>query len=240
MTGASSASLPELAGERQQELDTAIAAWRTADGAGVRLWCGPGCGNCCTLAVNTTLPEAERISAALDPDQRAALNATVSRLITHATGCRQSVRLYLTGYREAVGPCPFLDAGGNCSIYGGRPLACRALFATRPPQWCGVNLATLPGIERNSFLESLDRSVAAYPTHYAAAPQQLAEQIEQGLIFAMLRVYGFGVTGSLPLMVWLANDPRCHAALTAGLTAFRNFIDERGLALPFLMQIHEP
>jgi len=54
-----------------------------------------------------------------------------------------------------------------------------------------VNLAGLPKIERDAFLASLDRTVVAYPTHYAAAPQELAAAFERGLLFAILRSTGF-------------------------------------------------
>ena len=102
------------------------------------------------LTVNTTLSEAFAICAALDDVQRQQLHASVAKLKEHARQCSDP-RAFLTGYRDAVGPCPFLDATNNCSIYACRPLACRALLATRPPDWCGVNLALLPEIDRDGF-----------------------------------------------------------------------------------------
>lgn len=239
MTGHDITALTELVRQRQSELDEGIAAWRQGATANVRIWCGPGCGNCCSLAVNTTLPEAFVISAELGESQRLKLHVTVARLKAHA---RQSgeTRAFLAGYRDTVGPCPLLDATANCLIYACRPLACRALLATRPPDWCGVNLGKLPEWERQSFLAGLDRSVVAWPTHYAAAPRELAGELERGLIFAMLRVYGFGVTGSLPLLVDLAGQPDCLPALASGATGFQEFLAAQGCSQPFLVQIHEP
>jgi len=128
----------------------------------------------------------------------------------------------------------------DCSIYASRPLACRALLATRPPDWCGVNLAKLPVIERDSFLAGLDHDVVAWPTHYAAAPQALAGEYERGLVFAMIRVYGFGVTGNLPLLVDLASQPDSQTALASGASGFQAFLAEHAGVQPFLVQIHEP
>jgi Fe-S-cluster containining protein len=231
--------LAELARQRQLELDERIAAWRQGAAVDVRLWCGPGCGNCCTLAVNATLPEALAIADRLDTGQWSRLAATVERILAHA---RQSgdTRHFLAGYRQAVGACPFLDDQGDCTIYPLRPLACRALLATRPSAWCGVNLAELDEIDRATFLASLDRSVVAFPTHYAAAPQALAADFERGLLFAMLRVTGICLTGNLPLLVWLSQTAGFAAALTAGPDILRTFLASRDADRPFLVQIDVP
>lgn len=231
--------LAELARQRQLELDERIAAWRRGAAIDVRLWCGPGCGNCCSLAVNTTLPEALAIADGLDTGQRTHLAATVERILAHA---RQSgdTRRFLAGYRQAVGPCPFLDDLGDCTIYPLRPLACRALLATRPSAWCGVNLAELAAIDRTTFLASLDRSVVAFPTHYAAVPQELAADFERGLLFAMLRVTGFCLTGNLPLLVWLSQDPGFAAALSGGVDTLRACLAGHDADRPFLVQIDVP
>jgi Fe-S-cluster containining protein len=238
MTTGSNDTLVDLVKERQEELDAAIVAWRES-ATGLHLWCGPQCGNCCSLAVNTTLPEAFALEAVLTDDQRQQLSATTRKLTEHARQANDA-RTFLVGYRSTVGPCSFLDAEANCTVYRDRPLACRALLATRPADWCGVNLAELLEIERDSFLASLDRGVVAWPTHYAAAPQQLAAELERGLIFAMIRFYGFGVTGNLPLLVDLAGQPGCSAALAGGAAAFRQFVSDRGIDHPFLVQLHEP
>jgi Fe-S-cluster containining protein len=239
MTAELSAELHALTRQRQRELDEAIAAWRQGDGANMRIWCGPGCGNCCSLTVNTTLPEALALAAVLNDRQRQPLSATVTRLTEHARQATDA-RTFLVGYRAAVGPCPFLDAGANCTVYSDRPLACRALLATRPPDWCGVNLGGLPEVERAAFLAGLDRTVVAWPTHYAAAPQELAAEFERGLIFTMIRVHGFGVTGNLPFLVDLAGRGGCGEALAGGPAAFRDFLATHHGDHPLLAQIHEP
>jgi hypothetical protein len=233
------ATLADLARQRLTQLDVQIAAWRAGAGGGVHLWCRPGCGNCCSLAVNATFPEALVIDAALTSDQRTTLGTIAGKILGHA---RQGgdARSFLTGYRRAVGPCPFLDDTGNCSIYPVRPLACRALLATRPPDWCGVNLAELARCERDAFLASLDRRMVAFPTHYAAAPQELATAGERDLLGAMLGSTGVALSGTLPLLVWLCGNAELAPALATGPDALRTFLAARDADWPFLVQIEVP
>lgn len=231
--------LAQLAVDRQAQLDEGISAWRNGAGSGVHLWCMPECGNCCTLTVNATLPEALAIAAGLDDLRREQLAATAGRILHHAGKCSEP-RSFLTGYRQAVGPCPFLDDAANCSIYPVRPLACRALLSTRPAGWCGINLADLPAVEKDAFVASLDRSVVAWPSHYAAFPQQLAADIERGVIFSMLRFFGFALSGTLPLLVWLASQPGFKEALTGGIETCRDALRKGGCDLPFLVQVIAP
>ena len=232
-------ALAELAGERQRELDGAIADWRQGPGADVRLWCGPGCGNCCSLTVNCTFAEALAIAAVLDNSLRERLSAAAARIVAHA---RQSgdARTFLAGYRHAVGPCPFLGDDASCSVYALRPLACRALLATRPPDWCGINLAELPEFERNAFLASLDRDVVAWPTHYVAATQEVAANLERGLLLAMIRHVGFGLSGNLPLLVWLVSEAGVTTALTTGIAALRDVLADHRIEQSFLVQVEVP
>jgi hypothetical protein len=233
------AALTSLARQRQAELDSGIVSWREEAGAGVRLWCGPRCGNCCTLTVNCTLAEAPAIRSVLDDRLRERLAATVEKIISHARLCRDA-RTFFSGYRRAVGPCPYLDDSANCSIYAERPLACRALLSTRPTDWCGVNLAELPEFERDAFLASLDRNMVAFPTHYAAAPQELAANLERGLMLAMIRTFGFSVTGNLPVLVWLTGQKGFDALMDGSPATFLKFVVEHRIDYPYLMQVDVP
>lgn len=228
----------DLAGQAapsRAELDRKIAAWRQGPGAGLHLWCGPGCGNCCSLAVNTTLPEALAIAAHLDTEQRQRLAGAAERLAAHAREVT-TARDFLAGYRLAVGPCPFLADDAQCSIYGQRPLACRALLATRPPDWCGVNLGQLPDYERGAFLAGLDRDAVDYPTHYAAAPRELAAGIEERLLAAMLRHCGVAISGSLVLLTWLCLDNKFLEMVSGEAEGLLTWLEERELARPYLLQ----
>jgi Fe-S-cluster containining protein len=232
-------TLADLARQYQAEFDADLTAWRAAAGANVKLWCGPECGNCCTLAVNATFPEALAIHSTLDTNQRAMLANTMGKIIVHA---RQSgdARAFLAGYRQAVGPCPFLTTDSDCGIYMVRPLACRALLATRPPEWCGVNLGQLPSYERDAFLASLDRRVVAFPTHYAAAPQELAAAGERALLAAMQDSAGFSLSGNLPLLTMLCGATDFAPAVAAGPVKLPAFLATYGIDRPFLLQINHP
>ncbi len=232
-------ALTSLARQRQAELDSGIVSWREETGDGVRLWCGPGCGNCCTLTVNCTLAEALAIRSSLDDRLREQLAATVEKIISHARQCSDA-RSFFAGYRRAVGPCPFLDDNANCSIYAERPLACRALLSTRPADWCGVNLAELTEFERDAFLASLDRKLVAFPTHYAAAPQELAANLERGLLLAMIRTVGFGVTGNLPVLVWLTGQTGFDTLVDGSPASFLKLVAEQHVDHPFLVQVDVP
>ena len=86
MSQETNAPLADLARQRQAELDERIARWRQGPGAGVRLWCGPGCGNCCTLAVNATYPEALAIAATLTAQQQERVAADDGRAVCDRVG----------------------------------------------------------------------------------------------------------------------------------------------------------
>lgn len=224
-----------LATPAQAELDRGLAAWRQGPGAALRLWCGAGCGNCCSLAVNTTLPEALAIAGQLDASQRARLADAAQRLLAHARQV-STARDFLVGYRQAVGPCPFLDEEAKCGVYTHRPLACRALLSTRPADWCGVNLGQLAEYERAAFLASLDRSVVNYPTHYASFPQELAAGLEERILAGMVRSCGCAVSGSLMLLTWLCLDDEFLGMVKEGAEGLPAWLEERDLARPYLLQ----
>ncbi len=168
--------------------------------SGGRLFCSRGCGGCCTLAVQTTIAEALAVARSLDERRRAALARFIPRL-TAAAEEAADLKDFLRR-RRALGPCPFLEADGACGVYRARPLSCRALFSTRPPEWCAVDFADLHPLERQAFLNSLDPA-AAFPTHYLAAPQELALELENRISQATAERFGFAVTGDLPYLVWL-------------------------------------
>jgi uncharacterized protein len=70
--------------------------------------CGKGCNSCCHMNVSITSAEAERLGKAVD-----------RKPILVAPQPRQRAD------RFSGQPCPFLDPTGACSVYDGRPLACR-------------------------------------------------------------------------------------------------------------------
>lgn len=87
--------------------------------------CGRGCPHCCVLNVSVLLPEAMVIAEWIAPHHAGPAHAELlGRLVHHRNWSRwmdDEERII----RRAV--CPFLDAGGNCSVHPVRPLACRGV-----------------------------------------------------------------------------------------------------------------
>lgn len=221
--------------ERQQCFDLLCSAWsseyRQRSGS---IHCGKGCSGCCSLVVNCSFPEALLVAAALDQQQRTQLNAQIAG-IKHAADSSASLKEWLHAYRFKAGPCPFLDQAGACDVYGSRPLSCRSLLATKEPAWCVTDFALLASNEKQAFMESLDRSAVAFPTHYAATPQEIGQELEEATLKQMETVYGFSVLGSLPWLVWLELEHQLSSRLTGGPDAVQEYLTAEGLANPFLI-----
>lgn len=232
---------PLLAAVEKEEaaLDREIAAWSAAYAAtGKRLFCSAGCGNCCTLFVQSTLAEALAVAAALDPEQLRCLSAYIERQRASLTTATDFLTL-LRRQRTEVGPCPFLDRAGSCTIYALRPLACRALLSTKPADWCGVDFSELSPLDKRLYSESLDRAVVAYPVHYVAATQGTAEAAELRLVDSMRSVFGLSVTGNFPLLVYLEHRFRLSDRLGGAETSssVQAWLREHGYAHPLLLRI---
>ncbi len=227
-----------LAGARSR-FETASAGWADSLARrGARIWCGRGCSNCCNMAVFTTFPEAWQIAREITPEQAAITAdraAGVRTLLPRAKDFKSLLRLQ----RQDGQPCPFLDAEGACGIYSHRPLPCRALFSTRNPDWCAVDFGDLHPAEKQAFLSSLDPALVAYPTHYLAAPQELARHLEADLLAAMQLRYGFSLAGLLPVMVHLIREFGLDRAVAAGYQPTLDILKKSGLAHPFLFHISE-
>lgn len=229
-------SLDNLVQSFQQQLDAAtvreLAAYSDRGG---RIFCGAGCSNCCSLVVNTTLPEAMVLASRLHPAQSAALKAHVEKMLADWDEGRD-LKGYLRWHRQSVGACPLLNAAGECGVYRQRPLACRALLATRPSEWCAVDFANLSSLEKELFLGSLDRSAVAFPTHYFAASQELAEALEQRLIETQQQAWGFALSGNLTALLYLLQQYNFAAVVAEGIEAVAGLLIRSGLHKPLLLQ----
>lgn len=197
-------SLKEAARSEAKALDGIITAWlREREGAGRRTFCTAGCSNCCTLFVQATLVEALIVADGLTPPQLHRLKEYVLLQQQVLTGASDFLTI-LRRQRREIGPCPFLDDSGCCSIYAQRPLACRALLSTKPAEWCSVDFATLDPLEKRLYQESLEREVVSFPVHYVACTQDAAQAAEERLLAAMEAQIGAAISGNLPLLVYLA------------------------------------
>lgn len=213
-------------------LPAQLAPWQEGGG---RVYCQAGCASCCSLNVQTTLAEATAIAADLEPGLEIRLSAYLQRLASVLTEA-SDFKDFLRRHRGQAGPCPFLSATGRCAIYPLRPLACRALLATRNSAWCAVDFADLHPAEREAFRSGLDPS-AAWPTHYLAAPQDLARHLEEVIEQAVIAHLGYSLRGNLPLLVRLAGTINLAGDSTPPVEELRGVLDGLGLAHPFLVTL---
>lgn len=215
-------------------IEQTVATYRAAGG---QIYCTKGCQGCCTMTVHATLGEASVIAESITTEQLGRLEDYRVRLLTilpEAVDFKTFLRLH----RTRLGACPFLDTSGCCQIYPLRPLACRALLSTRPSAWCAADFSILHPAEKEAFRSSLDRAVVAFPTHYLAAPQSLAKNLEDELISSMSRDFGVAISGLLPLLVLLARTDRLGQMAWKGEETIRALLQKRGVSHPFLIDLH--
>lgn len=207
-----------------RRFDEECSLWKRNHEKRIAIPCGKGCALCCSMTAFCSLPEGVRIARKLTPDHVGRLEAEACSLSSQV---REGVDLkeLLKRRRSSNSLCQLLTDKGECSIYPGRPLACRALVSTRPSEWCGVDFSTLSPQEKRLFLESLDREVVSFPTHYAAYPRILAQRLEEELLRECSQTLGFSLYGPLPVMafigslLWEGVIPPDQDAITSGLAA---------------------
>lgn len=213
----------------QEALDReVVTALKDCRNRGLTLYCRRGCANCCRLAVHATWPEAERLAAQLTDAQRATLAEHVAQLRPLAADCAD-FKTYLRRYRTEMNGCPFLDTDGACGVYAFRPLSCRALLSTRPGDWCGIDLATLPDLDKQLYLASLDPELVDYPTHYLSRTRSRGEVLENRLLEQMRQTDKVAVSGNLAMLCWLAGEGRPPAALNCGGMGLAKYLQEQAL-----------
>jgi Fe-S-cluster containining protein len=170
---------------------------------GKKIFCKKGCSGCCSLAVHATFPEALKVAEILPSELTSRLQLYIDGLKDYVPELTD-LKSYLKLHRRQIGPCPFLDEHGSCSIYNLRPLSCRSLLSTRPADWCTVDFSTLDEWDKLAYESGLDKAVVAWPTHFVAATQDYARQLETEILQKMDNQCGWRLIGNFPLMVWLA------------------------------------
>jgi Fe-S-cluster containining protein len=175
--------------------------------SGKVIYCRDGCAGCCHLTVHATYPEAVAVANTLTGQQSKNLAEYIARLKVLLPQLTD-LRSYLKIHRQSLGPCPFLDERGACSIYPIRPLSCRALLSTRPAAWCTVDFSELSHWDKQAYENSLDLQVVAWPTHYVAATQSFGRELEDRLLETMCKGQGWSLSGNFPVMVWL--EQKCR------------------------------
>lgn len=218
-------------------LDRLTADWlRHRAASGRQIFCAAGCSNCCTLFVQATLVEALFVAEQLDVVQSEKLQDYVKRQQKIFAGESDFLAI-LRKQRTTLGPCPFLDADGSCSIYEQRPLACRALLSTKDPAWCGVDFSTLDPLEKRLYLESLEQEVVAYPVHYVASTQSAAQSAEARILEQMRTMPGGAISGNFPLLVYLASTTHLAALIKDGAANGPQQLHASDFFHPLLLQI---
>jgi Fe-S-cluster containining protein len=207
-------------------------------GRGGEIYCGRGCCNCCTLAVNCTWPEAELLAGQLTEAQLESIDSHVGQLKGIAAAAA-GLKDYLRRHRQVSGGCPLLARDGACSAYIHRPLSCRSLLSTKENRWCSVDFGELPAVAKEEFMASLDRPAAAFPLHYLAAAQEAGRELERQLLLQMATVNGFTIYGAMPVLVNLASRHGLGEAIAVGPAAVRELLGRTGLTSPLLVQVEE-
>lgn len=221
--------------QRQFCFDQLCAAWsaeyRQRDG---HVHCSRGCAGCCSLVVNCTFPEAYLIARNISTAQRERLYCRIDA-VKEAADRAGSLKEWLSAYRKTAAPCPFLEEDGSCGVYQVRPISCRSLLSTRPPEWCVTDFALLQPDEKRMFMESLDRSAVAFPTHYAATPQEIGRELEEATMRQMEAEYGFSILGCLPWLVWIEIEHNIGERLPEGREEVKKYLADKALASPYLL-----
>lgn len=213
--------------KEHQQFATFFAAWFDSyRESGKPLYCREGCSGCCHLAVHATFPEAVAVVPELSAQQTAKLAAYVER-IKKAHKDWGNLKSYLQEHKKNLGPCPFLDRQGCCSIYSLRPLACRALLSTRPAVWCTVDFSELDSWDKQLYETSLDRQIVAWPTHFIAATQDFGQKLEKTLLESMVHEKGWSLSGNFAIMVWL--EQNSHLSKVTSRDEFLEILMSNGL-----------
>jgi Fe-S-cluster containining protein len=194
--------------KQQIKLEELTHKWlESYQACGKKIFCKKGCSGCCSLAVHATFPEAQNVARELTTELTSRLHRYINGLKGYVPELTD-LKSYLKLHRQQIGPCPFLDEHGSCSIYNLRPLSCRSLLSTRPADWCTVDFSSLDEWDKLAYENGLDKTVVAWPTHFVAATQDYARQLETEILQEMDSQYGWRLTGNFPLMVWLADQYR--------------------------------
>ncbi len=224
------------AGQQQLDRQTQEECARVRNNERVGIFCRSGCSNCCSLTVNCSFAEVLPLAGLINSEQRASLDKKIEKL-REISQQASDLKDFLRRFREQLGGCPLLTADGSCGLYSQRPYSCRALLSTRNSNWCAVDFASLHPLEKQAFLSSLDPELVAFPTHYLAAPQEIALELEALLLLAMREQFGVALAGNFLYQIWLELEHRLSEIIPQGFAATRNYLEQNQLDLPFLLQL---
>jgi len=203
---------------------------------GKKIPCGRGCSSCCTLTVNATFPEAVAAASELSAVQEHALTRHVERL-RQLCSRAGDMKSYLRLHRTEAGLCPLIAEDGSCGIYNNRPLSCRSLLSTKESHWCRTDFAALTAVQKEAFLEDLDRTAVAFPLHYVSVSQEVGRDLETASNKRMREAFGFSLDGSFPVLLFLVRSVGLEQLCCKGVDVVRQVLSDSGLDHPFMVSI---
>jgi len=163
--------------------------------------CHAGCDACCSVPVDV---QAHEVFFAADHIQRHFSPEALEQVLARLGGHRRRVALFAAGERDTSRqPCALLDQGGSCSIYAGRPEACRCHHSS--------NAAVCAAHQADPAVDVTKVYIPALRARLFAVRMGLDEAIEQ--VGYDDRSYDFGsalheaLTNSLCLMAWMRRQP---------------------------------
>jgi len=170
--------------------------------AGVKVLaaCRAGCDACCSVPVDV---QAHEVFFAADHIQRNFSPTALDHVLDRLGGHRRRVSLFAAGEREhSRQPCALLE-DGSCSIYAGRPEACRCHHSSNAAV-CAAHQSD-PGVDITKVF------IPALRARLFAVRMGLDEAIEK--VDYDDRAYDFGsalheaLTNSLCLVAWMRRQP---------------------------------
>jgi len=182
-----------------EELDKTYA--ESPAGVKTLVACRAGCDHCCSVPVDV---QAHEVFFAAHHIQRHFSPEALEQVLDRLGGHRRRVSLFVAGERDhSRQTCALLDKGGSCSIYAGRPEACRCHHSS--------DAAVCAAHQSDPAMNITKVFIPALRARLFAVRMGLDEAIEA--IGYDDRSYDFGsalreaLTNSLCLVAWMRRQP---------------------------------
>jgi len=163
--------------------------------------CHAGCDHCCSVPVDV---QAHEVFFAADHIQRHFSPAALEQVIDHLGAHRRRVSRFTAGARNTSRqPCALLDQGGSCSIYAGRPEACRChhssdaavCAANQSDPAVNITKVYIPALRARLFAVRMGLDEAIETADYDDRSYDFGSALREAL------------TNSRCLMAWLRRQP---------------------------------
>ena len=102
-----------------------------------------------------------------------------------------------------------------------------------------MEITSLDPWDKELYEKSLDLRVVAWPSHYVAATQDFARELERGILEQMQEQSGWALSGNLSVLTWLALTV-APLASDCRPEELRQALETRGLAHPLVADFTLP